>query len=241
MSITAVGNVLNFSPSELKSSEVLVLLVLADYTNDDGFCWPSFKTISDKAHLSRRQVIRILTNLEKTGEIEMTQRAGERGNTSNKYFLKRTYWDVTTLVTNCHHPSVTHDTTLVSPMSPDPLDEPSIEVLAISDVAKEYSNILDLWKALFPKKPQPRFNGKANKTKFVTRMRTRHFQDNWKEALQTASKSNFLHSGSWFQLGWFLKNDENYEKCLNGNYTDSTPSGQSTAIHEKDYGNQTRF
>ena len=58
-------------------------------------------------------------------------------------------------------------------------------------------------------------------------MKSEHFKANWKQALTTASQSQFLQDGDFFDLGWFLKNDDHYERCLNGKYKDRQQSNNT--------------
>lgn len=72
------------------SCRKLVLAKLADQANDDGACWPSYRTIALAAECSRRQVMRHLKELEKQGFLRITRRAyratdGQRQNQSNVY------------------------------------------------------------------------------------------------------------------------------------------------------------
>lgn len=97
------------------------------------------------------------------------------------------------------------------------------EVITSLSDKPEYQEFLDSWKRYFPNKPQPRLKNKKLSSKFRTRANDSHFSDNWNGALCRASKSDFCNSGGWFTASWFLKNDENYEKCLDGNY-DNEPS-----------------
>lgn len=83
-----------------------------------------------------------------------------------------------------------------------------------------YQEIRDVWSTTFPSKAQPRPDTQSYISKVRTRIRSTHFRENWKTALERASRSHKLHEAGWFDLGWFLKNDVNYEKCLNGNYDD---------------------
>ena len=86
--------------------------------------------------------------------------------------------------------------------------------------AAAYAEILKVWQETFPEKPQPRTDNKTLQGKTKTRINALHFQENWKGAMSRAGQSQFLRNGSWFTLQWFLKNDDNYEKCLSGNYDD---------------------
>jgi hypothetical protein len=51
-------------------SELLVLLALADWANDEGHCWPTIPRLSAKARLSDRAVQHILGRLIETGRIK---------------------------------------------------------------------------------------------------------------------------------------------------------------------------
>jgi len=77
-----------------------------------------------------------------------------------------------------------------------------------------YEEILDEWGSLFPSKPQPRKDNKSLRKKAATRWSSKHFQETWRIALARASKSVTLQVESWFTLEYFLRNDDNYQKCL---------------------------
>ena len=64
-------------------SELLVLLALGDWANDDGFCWPTISALATKARLSERAVQQILGRLTASGRIRRIQ-GGGRGR-ANRY------------------------------------------------------------------------------------------------------------------------------------------------------------
>ena len=64
-------------------SELLVLLALADWANDDGYCWPTISALATKARLSERAVQQIVGRLTTTGRIRRIQ-GGGRGR-ANRY------------------------------------------------------------------------------------------------------------------------------------------------------------
>jgi hypothetical protein len=68
--------------------ELLVLLALADWANDQGICWPSIPKIADKSRLSERQVRRILRLLAEKGTIAIEENRGR--NNTNRYKLNLT-------------------------------------------------------------------------------------------------------------------------------------------------------
>jgi DNA-binding transcriptional MocR family regulator len=89
----------------------LVLIVIADHTNEtkSGTAWPAIDTIAAYVGLKRRQVQRILRELENTGQIQVQKRDAFKG--TNRYRILSTRVSPTTPV------GVTHDTSEVSFMT----------------------------------------------------------------------------------------------------------------------------
>ena len=69
--------------SKAKSGDLLVLLAIADYCNDEGVAFPSIPTLAKKSRLSVRQVKRVLTRLHRMGELKVLKRTGP--NRVNRY------------------------------------------------------------------------------------------------------------------------------------------------------------
>ena len=74
-----------WASSSAKSSSRLVLLALADYADDDGYCYPSIARLAVKCVLTERNVQLILRGLEQSNEL-VTQRGAGRGNV-NAYWV----------------------------------------------------------------------------------------------------------------------------------------------------------
>jgi hypothetical protein len=66
--------------STTKHGARLVLLLLADYADDAGVCWPGHSTLCQDAGLSERQLTRILQALTEKGDISVLKRGDGRGN-----------------------------------------------------------------------------------------------------------------------------------------------------------------
>ena len=135
MSIKAVGMILEHSPKSLKPSEVLVLIAIANHVDDKGISFPSMDKIARNSHVSKRQVIRILSQLQDKGEIKIKQRKRQDDlHDTNLYTLNEKYWHPnggSDKLTPPHSDKLslgsdTDDTRVVSPMSPKPSIEPSI-------------------------------------------------------------------------------------------------------------------
>lgn len=60
-------------------AELLVLLALGDYCDDEGKCYPSTDTIAFKARCTQRAVQKIIGKLTKAGKVEVELNAGPRG------------------------------------------------------------------------------------------------------------------------------------------------------------------
>lgn len=55
--------------SPVKGTHKLALLALADYANDNGWCYPSYDTLATKVGVKRRQAFNIIDALVDTGEV----------------------------------------------------------------------------------------------------------------------------------------------------------------------------
>jgi hypothetical protein len=56
-------------------------------------------------------------------------------------------------------------------------------------------------------------------------MNNTEFSANWHAALLRASRSDFCKTNGFFTLSWFLKNEENWRKCYDGNYDSNGHNG----------------
>lgn len=73
----------------LAGNEKVVLLALADASDDDGVCWPSVPRLAAKAFVSERTVQRIMRDLITSGYVSTVARAHDNGRTAaNKYLIQ---------------------------------------------------------------------------------------------------------------------------------------------------------
>ncbi len=73
--------------SSCKGTELLTLLALADFANDDSeLCYPSLPVIARKVRLSVRQVCHILDRLERAGELRRERSQGGKKHLT-RYFI----------------------------------------------------------------------------------------------------------------------------------------------------------
>lgn len=71
-------------PIQINPTAKSVLISLADNANDEGYCWPSIKTIAERTCLSSRSVIRAIEALEEVGLLVADRSNGRH----SKYWIK---------------------------------------------------------------------------------------------------------------------------------------------------------
>ena len=92
MSIRALDTV--FRSKIQDQSDVLILLALADWADDDGACYPSMPAIAKKARLSDRTVQKRVGDLEKAGLVTRMVRVGRgRSNLYRLHLDRIAAWD----------------------------------------------------------------------------------------------------------------------------------------------------
>jgi hypothetical protein len=68
-------------------TELIVLLAMADFADDAGYCFPSVSTLAKKSRISQRQALRVIQHLCDKQWIELVEKGGVRNgrNVSNRY------------------------------------------------------------------------------------------------------------------------------------------------------------
>lgn len=123
MSIKLMSKV--WEEAEVSGSELLVLLALADYANDDGTSiYPSMQSIAKKSRLSIVQARRTIHKLIAKGIVELVEMGGWDGkrNRSNEYRIvsMRGTSKLIAPITDDSTGTITDDSTVLSPMIEDP-------------------------------------------------------------------------------------------------------------------------
>ena len=62
--------------AKLTSTQKLVLIAMADWSNDEGICWPSIAKLASKTSLSERGLRKVIRNLEQLGHINTQEKPG---------------------------------------------------------------------------------------------------------------------------------------------------------------------
>lgn len=116
-----------WSQDGMSPTEKLVLMALADHSDNNGICWPGLDGLAEKCGVSTRTVIRAIATLEETGRVVKRIRPGEgSGRKSNVYSLNMESGQCANL-SHSHRGNVTTMLGNVTPVSPEPSIEPSQE------------------------------------------------------------------------------------------------------------------
>ena len=114
-------------PIKMSPTKKSVAISLADNANDEGFCWPSIKKISERTCLSERAVQKAIKSLIDDGVLVLTERSGR----SNVFQINEPRSPRTTCTPPPHH---VHPTP--APRAPRTVKEPSKEPSLNNTVAK---------------------------------------------------------------------------------------------------------
>lgn len=88
MSSKILGNVWDAcSAHDIKGAKLVIMARLADYSNDDGVCYPSVETICRQLGLGESTVRTAIAELESAGWLRRESRRKGNRNTSNLYHL----------------------------------------------------------------------------------------------------------------------------------------------------------
>ena len=93
-----------------------VALVLANYANDKGIAWPSVETLAKTTGLSRRQIQRILPQIEKAGLVKISPGGGRK----RTYRYQFTYMENSDNLSSFPHRNGDNLSKKGDTMSPDP-------------------------------------------------------------------------------------------------------------------------
>ena len=194
---------------------------------DEGNCYQGTRTLALSCGMSTGSVSSAKKELVKEGLIKITKKQGNGGvydsiiiqdiwsKNMNQYQAKR-----------CS-PGETEEEgvhLVAKRCSPGETKNNTIKNNTLKRYSSEYPEFLFEWEKNFPNKPQPRKGNGTLKQKLNTRLKNKFFKENYKAALTRASRSKFLNGAGFFQADWFLRNEENWEKCFNGNYDNSGAS-----------------
>jgi hypothetical protein len=132
-------------------SELLMLLALADYANDDGgSIYPSMQTLAKKSRLSVDQARRVIHKLINDGVIELVEEGGWKNgrNRSNEYrILPGGYLHPASTRTDARGGTRTHASTVLAPVQDDPSVNHQLETPLNNDdeKARQFGAVVKAW------------------------------------------------------------------------------------------------
>ena len=198
---------------------------------ENGACWEGTRALAENCNMSIGSISKAKRELSDAGLIIIEEK--EANNVTYHHILIVDVWQQNnTKYSDTRSPGEHPRSYSEHPRSPgerkkNPIknnpENDNSEKLPGLPTPSQYEYVLSQWKELFPSKPQPRPNNSTLQAKLKTRMKDPYFRDNWRLALDMVRDSRFCLEGGWFTLGWFLKNDDNWQKCLDGNYANRKP------------------
>lgn len=194
-------------------SELLVLLALADWSDDDGKCWPSITSIGKKTRLSPDQARRVTHRLIGAGFLQVVS-GKDGGHSSRRYQIQldkltpcmdatpsahaRGGMDATPPLASVQaHPlhSYASRTVIEPSLTVNDSDLPSQVASKAADHQCPHQEIIDLYHSILPTGRRVKIWSEARKTKLRARWREdakRQNLDWWKRLFAYVARSEFL-------------------------------------------------
>jgi hypothetical protein len=133
-------------------SEILVLLAIADFCNDDGECWPSVAGLARKARMTERGIQKIIVRLIQRGWLHVTPNAGRKGCNLYRVLTPNTVRPEHCSPRTREHLPPNRVPKTPEPRSPEPSIEPSLEPSYNTRAGNGYSDEFERWWDLYPLK-----------------------------------------------------------------------------------------
>jgi len=80
-----------------------------------------------------------------------------------------------------------------------------------------FDELAEAWKNYYPEKRQYKYE--TVKDKISARYKNKGFKEKWAEALRMSCNVNDLRSDGWFSFEYFIRNNTNYLKLLDGTFS----------------------
>lgn len=217
MSVKISSQVWEWSNAE--GSSRLVLLALADFCDDDGFCFPGIARVAKKCRINERTVQRCIKELEECGELVVDRQQGAKtafGHTNRFRVTLRNR------VTNSHPTDGGSVGNGVTAVSPKPSVEPSVKTEeAEVEKDKATKSFEREWNQLPQPFPKIRTLSEGRVRALRARLKGDAWRETWREALARLPDSPFLRGENdrkWVaDVDWFLKPDS-VAKVIEGKY-----------------------
>ena len=202
-------------------TQKLVLLALADWANDEGFCWPSINRLAVKSCLTSRCIQKTIRSLEDAGLIKREEVSGK----GNRYWI--------TLPANDVHPRTTFTPPLnevhptPEPRSPNTSythQDTSRDMSSGDDqsLENEIQDVVRAWNELADERDLPKITKvtPTRRKQIVARLKE-YDVDDWSKALTAIYRSKFLCGEN--DRGWkanfdFLLQPSSFTKLIEGAY-----------------------
>lgn len=214
-------------------AELIVLLALADYANDEGVAWPSIDSIASKGRLFPRTVFRVLDRLKRAGKIHIDSGGGKHQ--TNRYVIIVNPVMVTVSNPVTVTPPVRET---VFPTPPNPVFEGTPKTPDPSGTVSDPKKRKDKAASLSPSAVFDEWNSKANQLpkcrqlsdkrshSLKARLRDPFFCEHWISAITRIHDSSFCcgsNNRGWkADFDWFIQPDT-VVRIMEGKYDNNNP------------------
>ena len=211
---------------DLTSTQKLVLLALADWSNDEGLSWPSIDQLMKKSSLKKRAVQITIRSLEESGFVRREEVTGK----GNRYWIILPVHQMhpcTTCIPPVHqmHPTPASNapntseihqlnTTLICASD----DAPKQPALIEDEQALSINDVVEAWNDTADKLGKPKVQRLSDSRKQVIRQRIKqNTLDDFVTVFRNIERSEFLRNWKGMGFDWVFKAG-NFQKILEGNY-----------------------
>ena len=95
---------------------------------------------------------------------------------------------------------------------------PSPSHVSTKDTVRDfYDELAQSWKNYYPKKRK--YGYATVREKIAARYKHKHFREHWQEAIRMSCNVKKLRTEGWFSFEYFIRNNTNYLKLLDGGFT----------------------
>lgn len=210
--------------------DLIVLLAIADYANDDGVAWPSIDSIAQKSRFSRRSVFYVLDRLKKADKLSI-KTGGGRASSTYKIKTYQPCKDCTppvqglhgTRASTCTAP-VQNGIAVLHPIRKESSVEPKKRKDKIASLSP--SAVFDEWNSKANQLPKCRQLSDKRSHSLKARLRDPFFCEHWISAITRIHDSSFCcgsNNRGWkADFDWFIQPDT-VVRIMEGKYDNNNP------------------
>ena len=198
----------------------LILLAFADMANDEGYCWPSVRSIKERVGVADSTIRENVRALEAMGWLRRESRSTDRGQASNGYWVSKTPPSATPSPLNHQGTSIEPQDSPGMDSDPEPFT-PELIREAWNEECRSLPHIATITASRY-KHAKARCGGNINYLR---------------EVFRRVEASDFVSGRSrgvsaWASFDWVVKPD-NWAKIIEGRYDNRNGAKGNIAVDDK--------